>query len=160
MNKKPRVTFRMGKDLFEDVAIENVQEMIEEAEIVYPDEEYTIVSTKDVPGGDYIAEFTEIEDIITICELLDDYEWQLVDAVIQHTCGDVEYTESLLDEHHGIWDDTESFAINLIEECGYMSDDNPLRYYIDIEKFARDIFINDFIEVDLENGKIAVFSAI
>ncbi len=57
---------------------------------------------------------------------------------------------------HGEWDSEEAFAEDLAEET--MSIPEHLQGYIDYEKMARDLLINEYYSAEGENGKIYVFS--
>ena len=55
----------------------------------------------------------------------------------------------------GQWDSEEAFAENLAEET--MEIPKHLAFYIDYEKLARDLFINDYFSADGDGSKVYVF---
>jgi len=63
--------------------------------------------------------------------------------------------EGFEEAYQGEWDSEEDFAENLAEET--MEIPKHLEFYIDYEKFARDLFINDYFSADGEGGKVYVF---
>ena len=54
--------------------------------------------------------------------------------------------DAICEAYHGKWKDEVEFAEEIIDSCGYL-DQMPenIRYYFDYEKFARDLFINDYV---------------
>jgi antirestriction protein len=55
------------------------------------------------------------------------------------------WSESDFDDcFQGAWDSELAFAENLFDECYLHDVPENLRYYIDYEKFARDLFIGDY----------------
>ena len=62
----------------------------------------------------------------------------------------------MLDErYHGEFDSEEDFAISFAEET--MEIPEHLSFYIDYKSMARDLFINDFVSIEL-NYMTHVFS--
>ena len=57
--------------------------------------------------------------------------------------------DAIRDAYNGKWKDEVEFTEDLVDSCGYL-DQMPenLRYYFDYEKFARDLFINDYVFED------------
>jgi len=72
----------------------------------------------------------------------------------------IEYAtkEGFEDAYEGEWDSEESFAENLASEM--MEIPEHLEFYIDYEKLARDLFINDYFSVENEGCKVYVFRRI
>lgn len=69
----------------------------------------------------------------------------------------IEYAtlERFEEAYAGEWASEEDFAENLAEET--MEIPQHLEFYIDYEKLARDLFINDYYSADVESGKVYVF---
>ena len=69
----------------------------------------------------------------------------------------IEYAtlERFEDAYAGEWEDEESFAQDLADET--MEIPENLSFYIDYQRLARDLFINDYYSADGENGKVYVF---
>lgn len=70
----------------------------------------------------------------------------------------IEYAtlERFEEAYQGEWDSEEAFAENLAGET--MEIPQHLENYIDYEKLARDMFINDYYSADGEGRKVYVFS--
>ncbi|HWZ23392.1 MAG TPA: antirestriction protein ArdA [Cytophagaceae bacterium] len=69
----------------------------------------------------------------------------------------IEYAtvERFEEAYAGEWVSEEDFAESLAEET--MEIPQHLAFYIDYEKLARDLFINDYFSADSENCKVYVF---
>ena len=69
--------------------------------------------------------------------------------------GDLETAQRTWDEYQGTYDSEEDFAYELMNSCYEVP--SYLEYYIDYEKFARDLFLCDYLSIEVD-GKIHVFS--
>ena len=69
----------------------------------------------------------------------------------------IEYAtlERFEEAYAGEWNSEEDFAESLASET--MEIPKHLEFYIDYEKLARDLFINDYFSADSENSKVYVF---
>ena len=69
----------------------------------------------------------------------------------------IEYAtvERFEEAYAGEWDSEEDFAENLASET--MEIPKHLEFYIDYEKLARDLFINDYFSAEGEDYKVYVF---
>ncbi|MBI3601470.1 MAG: antirestriction protein ArdA [Candidatus Omnitrophica bacterium] len=69
----------------------------------------------------------------------------------------IEYAtkEHFEEAYEGEWDSEEDFAENLASET--MEIPKHLEFYIDYEKLARDLFINDYFSAEGEGRKVYVF---
>lgn len=69
----------------------------------------------------------------------------------------IEYAtlERFEEAYAGEWDSEEDFAEDLASET--MEIPQHLAFYIDYEKLARDLFINDYFSAESENSKVYVF---
>lgn len=57
--------------------------------------------------------------------------------------------ENFYESYSGTADSEEDYAVQLLEETGELNAlPQNLRYYFDYEKFARDLFINDYTFID------------
>ena len=56
--------------------------------------------------------------------------------------------------YRGQWDSESDYAEQFAEDCGYLGEleDNPLRYCIDWNSYARDLFCGGFYSVDASPG--------
>lgn len=106
-------------------------------------------------GDVCINEYTGLETVAALAGFVVEHD-EFGAAVLNHTNGDIEEAQRLLDEcYHGEYDSEEDFAISFAEEM--MTIPEHLAYYIDYEKMARDWFISDFFSVEI-NHKTHVFS--
>ena len=72
--------------------------------------------------------------------------------------GDLESAEEALENHyHGEWESEVDFANEIFDECYAHNLTDHLKFYIDYEKFSRDLFINDYLSLEV-GGKTHVFS--
>ncbi len=77
-------------------------------------------------------------------------------AALQY-CNDLDEAKEMMEDHyHGCHDSEEDFAEQLFEDCYEIPD--HLQYYIDYEKVARDLFVNDYVSMNANDGQIHVFS--
>jgi len=100
---------------------------------------------------------SESEDITRVAEIAGFIKkygeaWALY---AEHIGLDYATQESFEEAYQGEWDSEEDFAEDLASET--MEIPKHLEFYIDYEKFARDLFINDFFSADGEGCKVYVF---
>lgn len=106
-------------------------------------------------GDICIDESTSLETVSMIANFVVEHD-DLGAAVLAHTNGDINEAQQLLDEcYHGEYDSEEDFAESFAGNT--MEIPAHLEYYIDYEKMARDLFINDFFSIKV-NYKTHVFS--
>ena len=126
---------------------EEIFDELVEAEIIPPDYDGDILSL----GAEGLAEefstntFFKLEEYIE-CRDNDgspEAKKAFIDVFGEWNSDGFEYS------YHGQYDDEVDFTENYIENVGLL-DGVPerLRWYFDVEKFARHLFINDFIEYD------------
>ena len=98
-------------------------------------------------GESWISE--KVWDIINA----DIQNWDAFEVFMDFYSGNDEEISDLVskfdDRYHGEWDSEEDFAEQLFDECYAHDIPEYLRYYIDYEKFARDLFMGDYY---YENG--------
>lgn len=104
--------------------------------------------------GLQISEYESIEDVARYAHLIEDHGEAYV-AYANHIGVDCATEEGFQEAFQGEWDSEESFAENLADET--MEIPEHLQYYIDYEKLARDLFVNDYFSVQGESGQIYVF---
>lgn len=78
-------------------------------------------------------------------------------ALIEHTCNDLEYAERLMEDYQGEYDNEEAFGWHIYEECYEYQIPENLRFYFDIEKFTRDLFLDGYMSIEV-NGICHVFN--
>ena len=102
-----------------------------------------------------INEYTGLETVSALARFVVDHD-EVGAVVLAHVNGDIDDANRLLEEcYHGEHDSEEDFAMTLAEDT--MTIPDYLSYYIDYEKMARDLFINDFFSFEI-NHKVHVFS--
>ena len=117
-------------------------------------EEWAIHDYEDF-GDMNIDEYTAIETVSLIANFITEHD-ELGAAVLSHVNGDIAEACQLLEEcYHGEYDSEEDFAMSFADDTMNIPDN--LAYYIDYEKMARDLFINDFFSIEV-NHKIHIFS--
>ena len=104
--------------------------------------------------GLHLSEYEDIEKVAEIAGFIEEYgeAWALY---AEHVGLEYATKESFEDANQGEWDSEEDFAEDLAAETMEIPD--HLRFYIDYEKFARDLFINDYFSADGANCKVYVF---
>ncbi len=106
-------------------------------------------------GGVFITESMGLTEASTLAAFVVTHG-ELGAAVLAEANGDLDEAERMLDErYHGEFDSEENFAISLAEETMEIPD--HLSFYIDYKSMARDLFINDFVSIEL-NYMTHVFS--
>ncbi len=134
-------------------AIQNeIQDMLD-ASPVLDAEEWAIHDYEGFEGL-HLSEYESVERVSEIAGFIAEYgeAWALYAEYVG-----LEYAtkESFEEAYQGQWDSEEDFAEDLASET--MEIPEHLRFYIDYEKFARDLFINDYFSADGESGKSYVF---
>jgi antirestriction protein len=101
-----------------------------------------------------LAEYESIEKVAEMAAMIQEHgeAW----AKFAEYEG-IEYAtlERFEEAYAGEWLSEEDFAEQLAEET--MEIPKHLAFYIDYEKLARDLFINDYFSADSENSKVYVF---
>ena len=105
-------------------------------------------------GGLKLSEYESIEKVAEFAALIEEHgeAWCAYAGYVGLEYATVEDFE---DAYAGQWDSEEDFAENLASET--MEIPKYLEYYIDYEKLARDLFINDYFSVDGSDFKVHVF---
>ena len=119
-------------------------------------EGHALVGQNDYEGfeGLRLSESEDIDKVAEIAGFIKKYgeAWALY---AEHIGLDYATQESFEEAYQGEWDSEEDFAEDLASET--MEIPKHLEFYIDYEKFARDLFINDFFSADGEGCKVYVF---
>ena len=101
-----------------------------------------------------LSESEDIEDLVETVSLITEHgeAWA---RYAEYVGTDYASQEDFEEAYAGEWDSEEDYAEHLAEET--MEIPEHLRFYIDYEKLARDIFINDYFSAEGSNCKIFVF---
>lgn len=101
-----------------------------------------------------LSEYESIEAVVELAEMIKEHgeAWASYAGYVG-----IEYAtkENFEEAYQGEWDSEEDFAENLAHET--MEIPKHLEFYIDYEKFARDLFINDYFSSEADNGGVYVF---
>jgi len=118
-------------------------------------EEWAIHDYEDF-GGIQLAEYEGIDRVAEIAALLVEYGEPF--GVWADYYGNAVSAEEFRDAYRGEYDSEEAYAEEFIDDVG-MLDSIPenLRYYFDVEKFARDMFMSDMLSVRSGHGTVYVF---
>ncbi len=101
-----------------------------------------------------ISEYESIESVANYAQLI--MEHGAAYAAYAGYIGTEYATEEGFEEaYQGEWESEEAFAEHIADET--MDIPEHLQFYLDYEKFARDLFINDYFSEEGGNFKIFVF---
>jgi len=130
-----------------------IQDMLKESPVCGAEE----WSIHDYEGfaGLKLSEYESIEDVAEYAQMIEEHgeAWALF---AKYVGMDYATKEAFEDAYKGEWDSEEAFAENLAEEA--MEIPERLQYYIDYEKLAGDLFINDYFSAEGAGHKVYVFS--
>jgi len=121
---------------------------------VHDAEEWAIHDNSGFCGVE-ISEYAGLDYIIELAEFIEEY--QELGAELINYFDSLEYVKTALsDYYNGEWDSEKDFSENLFNEINLDSIPENLKFYIDYEKFNRDIFICDYVSIPVR-GKVHVF---
>lgn len=104
-----------------------------------------------------IDEYEDIESVCAKAQFVLEYG-EVGGLIAEYYRGNLEEAkEAIENDYHGEWDSELDFAANLFDECYAYDIPVNLRFYIDYDKFCRDIFIDSYISVSVDNT-VHVFS--
>lgn len=100
------------------------------------------------------------ETTTTLADLIEEYG-PAFEAYANNVGEDYADAEGFEEAYRGVWKDEEDFAFELANDCGMLPKDPswPLTY-IDWERAARDLFMDDYWSADAGNGNVYVFQNI
>ena len=113
-------------------------------------EEWFISDYDEFPN---IGEHPCVEEIARGAELSIDYGWEIAKAYFEMNGKFNGFEEA----YNGTHKSEEDFAYELAHECYSLAQLGDLEMYLDWEKYARDLFINDYFSNALREGSVAVF---
>tara|TARA_R110002110_G_scaffold367848_1_gene577620 strand:- start:2111 stop:2632 length:522 start_codon:yes stop_codon:yes gene_type:complete len=136
-----------------DAIYTEIREMLK-ASPVPGAEEYAIHDYEGFEGVS-ISEYQGIESVVEIAEFIADHG-ELGGKLLEYLGGDIDETRSMMDERYsGCYSSVADYAEELTEETTTIPD--HLRYYIDYEKMARDMEINDILAIETGLEEVHVF---
>lgn len=135
--------------------IKKVLETSPENNKPYPCEEFAI---HDHEGLGDIGEYTPISDIVARVEFIEEVgDEDLALAILEHAC-DLDEAKTLFENYNGEYKNIGDFAYGLMEDCYDLNAiPDVMRHHIDFDGVARDLFINDYTDINSKNG-IYVFT--
>ncbi len=96
--------------------------------------------------GLYISEYTSFETIAGLAAFIEEHG-EMGAKLIEHMGGDKDSAETALQDHYiGQYESVADYAQELTEDMTDIPE--SLIYYIDYEKMARDMTINDLIVIE------------
>ncbi len=101
-----------------------------------------------------LSEYEDIAKVVETAARIEEFgeAWALY---AEHVGMDYATKEGFEEAYQGEWESEEEFAENLAEET--MEIPQHLAFYIDYEKLARDLFINDYFSATGADYKVHVF---
>ena len=113
------------------------------------------------------GELTELEDWEDYISDFEEWEYGPLFGYIDETVGlysvsidDLPSPEDFRDAYRGEWDSFVEYAIEYVDECGFLGDSSQfISYYFDYEKFADDLSY-DYLTHDAPGLKVWVYSSI
>ena len=132
---------------------DEIQDMLEESPI--GDAEEFALHDYEGFGSIRLSEYEDLKTVVQYAEFIAEHGELGAELIADY---DFEYAQTLLEDHyHGAYESEVDFAHSIFDECYSNALPETLSYYFDYEAFARDLFINDYISVDVD-GKVHVFS--
>lgn len=116
-------------------------------------EEYAI---HDYEGfeGIKLSEYCDIQTVADYANFIAEHG-PLGGKLVAHY-GDIKTARTAIDDHYkGCFSSAEAFAQHLTEETSYIPE--HLQYYIDYEKMARDLAINDVLTIETGFEEVHIF---
>jgi len=105
-------------------------------------------------GGLKIDEYESIEEVARLAELIEEHG-EAFAAYASYIGQDYADADNFEEAYCGEWDSEEEYAEDLMQQCYEIPE--YLQFYIDYEKWARDLFINDYFSAEASNGNVYVF---
>jgi len=107
--------------------------------------------------GFHGVKIEESEDFETVSEIAQAIEehGEAFAAFMQYDDFDVERFQ---EAYCGKYDTEQDYAEELFDEIYLPEVPESVRYYIDYEKFSRDLFISDYYSIDAEDGGVFIFN--
>lgn len=104
--------------------------------------------------GVSISEYQGVDSVAELAAFIAEHD--LLGAELINYLGDLESARDALEDHyHGCYTSVADFAEELTSETTEIPD--SLQYYIDYEKMARDLEINDIMAIETSHDEVHVF---
>lgn len=116
-------------------------------------EEYAIHDYEGFEGA-RIEEYSSVETIHALAAFIDEHG-ELGGRIVEYY-GDLDDARTALEDHyHGVYQSVSEFAEELTEQTVEIP--GPLRHYIDYERMASDLEINDILAIDTGFERVHIF---
>jgi antirestriction protein len=102
-----------------------------------------------------IHEYESIDDVVALAQFIHEHGKLGAEVLAQYNNHIEDATHALEECYQGEFESEEDFAQSLFEDCYTIPD--YLQNYIDYQKVARDLFINDYMSFEVDH-KTHVFS--
>ena len=103
-----------------------------------------------------IDEYEDIEEIHEKALFITE-QGELGTELIVYYAGDLEEAKKALENNYrGVHESELDYAMQLFDECYLHDIPESIQYYVDYDKFCRDIFIDDYFSINID-GKAHVF---
>ena len=137
--------------------VEDIQEQIKQllAKSPMPDAEEIAVHAFEDFGSLSIGEYESIQEIQEKAVFIVEHG-ELGAELLAHYGNLKDATDALENYYVGEHESELDYAIHLFDECYLPDIPKNIQFYIDYDKFCRDIFINDYFSVEVE-GRCHVF---
>lgn len=117
-------------------------------------EEYAIHDYENF-GNYCIEEYSSVDTLHEVAKFIVEHE-DIAQAALAYA-QDLEDAKDMVENrYHGCYDSERQFAEELYTSCYEIP--KHLEYYIDYERIARDLFVNDYISLEAPGCQIYVFS--
>lgn len=107
-------------------------------------------------GGIDISEYDDIAELAKKAQFIAEHG-ELGGALLAHYDDITSATAALNENYHGKWPSEAAFARELFDECYGYSIPESLRFYVDYERFADDLFFSDYLAFESQ-GCVHVFT--
>jgi antirestriction protein len=129
-----------------------IQNMLAESPI--PHSEEWAIHDYEGFGEIRLSEYEDIQKVAELAEMIEQHGHAYI-AYVQYAGMENASDEDFQDKYAGEWDSEEDFAMDLADET--MNIPEHILPYFDNEKFAHDLFINDYYSVESKDYKVHVF---
>ena len=104
-------------------------------------------------GSLYLDEHMSIDEVVKIADFISKYG-ELGTEILSHFGLEFEQAEKALeDTYYGAYESEIDFATNFFDDCYAHEIRDNLKFYIDYEAFARDLFLCDYFSIDVQGVK-------
>lgn len=116
-------------------------------------EEYAIHDYDNFPSD--LGEWPDLDTVAEVAEAIHEHGYDLVKGYVD--CFDADQLDQLSERYNGTFSSEEDFAYDLVRDIYDLEKMmGNLANYFDYEAFARDLFMGDYVSIDVPEG-VAVF---